>query len=72
MHRQRDIAHMTNEKFDQYEVLREVALMIDSLEASERRQVMASLAERFGMKLVDKVSSSGSFKPYPKRKTKPF
>lgn len=68
----RDIARMV-EKFDHYEVLREVALMIDSLEPSERRQVMASLAERFGMKLMDKTTGSGnSFRPHYKRKSKPY
>ncbi|MBV9469337.1 MAG: hypothetical protein JOZ57_08830 [Abitibacteriaceae bacterium] len=57
------------DKLDHFEILREVSLLIDSLEPSERRQVMASLAERNGMKLVDKTSGSRSgFKPYPKRK----
>jgi hypothetical protein len=47
--------------------------MMDSLEQSEQRQVMASLAERYKMKLVPQAASNGgSFRPYPKRKTKPF
>jgi hypothetical protein len=56
------------EKFDQYEILREVSAMIDSLEPSERRQVMASLAERFGFKLMPQTAGGGSgFKPKRKR-----
>lgn len=56
------------EKFDHFEVLKEVSLLIDSLEPSARRQVMAYLAERNGMKLVEKSSGNSSFRPYPKRK----
>lgn len=59
------------EKFDQFEILKEVSLMIDSLEPSERRQVMASLAERNGMKLVEKTSgNSNGYRPSPRRKNK--
>ena len=59
------------EKFDQFEILKEVSLMIDSLEPSERRQVMASLAERNGMKLVEKPSGNSSgYRPSPRRKNK--
>ena len=51
--RRRKNARMV-EKLDQFEVLKEVSLLIDSLEPGERRQVMASLAERNGMKLVER------------------
>jgi hypothetical protein len=56
------------EKLDQFEILKEVSLLIDSLEPSERRQVMASLAERNGMKLVEKPAAGGSgYRPAPRR-----
>ena len=46
------------EKWDQYEVLREVSTLIDNLPADERRQVMASLAERFGLKITEKTGTN--------------
>ena len=61
------------EKLDQFEILKEVSLMLDSLPESERRQVMASLAERNDMKLIEKSSGGrSSYRPAPKRKTKPW
>ena len=48
------------EKLDQFEVQKEVSLLIDSLEPKERREVMAALAERFGLKLTDKATVNGN------------
>ena len=50
---------MTVEKFDQYEVLREVGALIDSLPPNERRQVMASLGERYSLKISDRTNNPG-------------
>lgn len=57
------------EKLDQFEIQKEVSLLIDSLEPKARREVMAALAERNGMKLTDKTTRSGSgYRPSFKRK----
>ncbi len=61
------------DKMDAFDTQCEVSLLIDALPITERRQVMAALAEHYGFKLTDKVTASGSgFRPYPKRKTKPI
>jgi len=46
------------EKLDQFEIQKEVSLLIDSLLPAERREVMAALAERFGFKLTDKATGT--------------
>ncbi len=58
------------ERFDQYEVLREAGTMIDNLTTdSERRQVMASLAERYGLSVADKKAATPrGHRPGPHRK----
>lgn len=58
------------ERFDQYEVLREAGTMIDNLcTDSERRQVMASLAERYGLSVTDKKAiPPRGYRPGPYRK----
>ena len=48
-----------SDKFDQFEIQKEVSLLIDSLAPSERREVMAALAERYGFKLADKTTATG-------------
>jgi hypothetical protein len=51
------------------EILPEVVGLLDSLQPEEQRQIMAALAERYGLKVTEKTSGSASrFKPYPKRK----
>ena len=58
-----------SEKFDPYEVLRDVAAMMNGLDGSEQRQVMAALAEKFGMKLLDKgAGQSNPYRPGFRRK----
>ena len=53
-----------SDKLDQFEIHKEVSLLIDSLAPSERREVMAALAERFGFKLMDKsATSSKGYRP---------
>ena len=47
------------DKLDQFEIQKEVSLLIDSLEPSQRREVMAGLAERYGFKLTDKAATTG-------------
>ena len=60
---------MSSERFDHYEVLRETGALIDSLTESERRQVMASLAERYGFHIADKAAVKGrSYSPVPRSK----
>lgn len=58
------------ERFDQYEVLREAGTMIDNLPSdSERRQVMVSLAERYGLRVSDKrTTAPRGFAPGFRRK----
>lgn len=45
------------ERLDHYEVLRECGALIDSLTEGERRQVMVSLAERYGLRVSDKTTT---------------
>ena len=60
---------MSAERFDQYEVLREVGTLIDNLPSDERRQVMASLGERYGLKISDKpTGTTRGYRPYYGRK----
>ena len=47
-----------SDKFDQFEIQKEVSLLLDSLPPSEQRQVMAGLAERYGFKLADKAATT--------------
>ena len=62
----------TGERYDPYEVLRDVAAMMNGLEANEQRQVMAALAEKFNMKLMDRpANGGGSYRPGFKRKRFP-
>lgn len=62
----------TSEKYDPYEVLRDVAAMMNGLDGNEQRQVMAALAEKFGMKLLDKPANGGS-RPRPGfRRKRPY
>lgn len=53
------IAHMS-EKLDQFEVQREITLMLDSFEAKVSREILAGLAERYGFNLMDKAAGSGN------------
>ena len=48
-----------SDKFDQFEIQKEVSLLIDSLAPNERREVMAGLAERYGFRLSDKTTATG-------------
>ena len=58
-----------SDKLDQFEIQKEVSLLLDSLPPSEQRQVMAGLAERFGFKLMDKTATGGkNFRPSYGRK----
>jgi rare lipoprotein A (peptidoglycan hydrolase) len=69
----RDVAAMTKEKLDQFEVQREITLMLDSFEEKVSREIMAGLAERYGLKLVAKTTGSGSsYRPSARRKVKPY
>ena len=57
------------DKLDQFEIQKEVSLLMDSLPPSEQRQVMAALAERFGFKLADKAATaSKGYRPSHGRK----
>ena len=61
------------EKLDQFEVQREITLMLDSFEEKVSREIMAGLAERYGFKLVPKTTgNAGGYRPAPRRKTKPY
>ena len=58
-----------SDKFDQFEIQKEVSHLLDSLPPSEQRQVMAALAERLGFKLMDKSATGGrNFRPSHGRK----
>ena len=60
------------ERYDLFEVMRDMAAMMDGLEPNDQRQAMASLAERYKMNLGPQTaSSSGNYRPNPRRKTKP-
>lgn len=66
----RDIPPMI-EKMTWLEILPEVVGLLDSLKADEQRQIMAALAERYGLKITEKSSSGRSnYRPAPKRKAK--
>lgn len=61
------------EKYDLFEVMRDMAAMMDGLEPNEQRQAVAALAERYKMKLAPQTTSNGSgYRPNPRRKTKPI
>jgi hypothetical protein len=47
-----------SDKMDQFEIQREVSLLIDSLPESEQQQVMAQLAARYKMRVSPATSSS--------------
>ena len=47
-------------KLDQFEIQREISLMLDSFEKPVQREIMAGLAERCGMKLSDKPAGGGN------------
>jgi len=70
----RDIERMTTAtRMTEFEVLEDCAGLLDQLEAEKQKQVMAMLATRYGLKITTLSTGSGSgFKPYPKRKAKPF
>jgi hypothetical protein len=58
-----------SEKLDRHEVQREVEALIDSFANDEQRQIMASLAERYGFKITDKASTPRrGYRPGPARK----
>ena len=59
-----------SDKLDQFEVQREITLMLDSFDAKVSRQIMAGLAERYGFKLVDKPTGGGGYRPAPRRRSK--
>jgi hypothetical protein len=60
------------DKMTWLEILPEVVGLLDSLKAEEQRQIMAALAERYGLKVSEKSSGGrGSYRPTPKRKTRP-
>jgi hypothetical protein len=50
------------EKMTWLEILPEVVGLLDSLKAEEQRQVMAALAERYGLKMSEKAT--GSRRPF--------
>lgn len=61
------------EKYDLFEVMRDMAAMMDGLEPNEQRQAVAALAERYKMNLGPQTTSGGgSYRPGPRRKTKPY
>ena len=61
------------EKMTWLEILPEVVGLLDSLKADEQRQIMAALAERYGLKVTEKSSGGRSYyRPAPRRKVKPF
>lgn len=61
------------QRMTEFEVLQDVAGLLDQLNAEQQKQVMAMLATRYKLKLVDAApSSGGSYRPGPRRKTKPY
>ena len=61
-------------RMTEFEVLQDVAGLLDQLNAEQQKQVMAMLATRYKLKLVDATpsGSGGSYRPGPRRKTKPY
>jgi hypothetical protein len=61
-------------RMTEFEVLQDVAGLLDQLDANQQKQVMSMLATRYKLKLVDTTPSSGggSYRPGPRRKTKPY
>jgi hypothetical protein len=61
------------EKMTWLEILPDVVGLLDSLKADEQRQIMAALAERYGLKISEKSSGGRSnYRPMPRRKAKPW
>lgn len=56
------------EKLDQFEIQREISLMLDSFEKPVQREIMAGLAERCGFKLTDKPAGGSPPRPGYNRK----
>ena len=52
----------------EFEILNDVAGLLDSLKPEEQRQVMAALAERYGLRVSEKNTGSRSnYRPAPRR-----
>lgn len=60
---------MNDLKGREFEVAEQVSELLDTLKAEEQRQVMAMLAVRYGLKLIDPPRTGGkSYRPSPKRR----
>lgn len=61
-------------RMTEFEVLQDVAGLLDQLTPEQQKQVMAMLATRYKLKLIDATPSGGggSYRPNYRRKTKPI
>lgn len=61
-------------RMTEFEVLQDVAGLLDQLLPEQQKQVMAMLATRYKLKLIDATPSGGSasYRPNYRRKTKPI
>lgn len=61
------------DKATEFEILQDVAGLLDTLRPEQQKQVMALLAERYGLKVTEKTTGGRStYRPAPRRKVKPF
>jgi len=59
----------TETKGREFEIMRDVAELMDTLKPDQQRQVMAMLAARYGLKIQEPTAASSSgYRPRPKRK----
>lgn len=60
---------MNDVKGREFQIAEQVAELLDTLKSEQQRQVMAMLATRYGLNLLEPTKSSvGSYRPRPKRR----
>lgn len=60
---------MSDVKGREFQIAEQVAELLDTLKTEQQRQIMAMLATRYGLKLLEPTKPSvGSYRPSPKRR----